>query len=197
VEQRLEKIFEELNVPRETFLKLQDYVALLLKWNRAINLVSANDIDSIWEKHILISAELIKYIENKNIKIVDLGSGSGIPGIVLSIMGIQHMVLVESCAKKASFLLQASQISNNKVEIINGRIEDQNISCDIITSRALASVDKLIDFTKYVNFHDSMLLIKGSNVMEEIDSLKMRNFSFNVISSLYIQGSNIVQIKKI
>jgi 16S rRNA (guanine527-N7)-methyltransferase len=191
---KLEKAFEELGVSHATFLKLQEYVALLQKWNKSINLVSNNDIEDIWEKHILISAELIKYIPNKDITLVDLGSGSGIPGIILSIMGIKEVVLIEANAKKASFLLQASQISDFAVRVINQRIEDQKIICDVITSRALASIDKLLDFTKFIEFSKFMLLIKGNNAEQEINFSK--NFKFDILNSSYSQSSSIVLVRK-
>jgi 16S rRNA (guanine527-N7)-methyltransferase len=194
-----EKLYEyfskELNVSRETFIKLQEYVNLLIKWNNSINLISNNDIEDIWTKHILISAELIKYIPNRDIKIVDLGSGSGVPGIILSIMGVKEVVLIEANAKKASFLLQAAQISNGVVKVVNDRIENQQISCDIITSRALASVEKLLEFTKYVDFTDSMILIKGAKVSEEIKLSK--NFKFDILDSNYNQNSSVVLVKKL
>ena len=193
--QSIAKIFsEEFGVSRETFAKLQEYVNLIIKWNKAINLISSNDIEDIWQKHILISAELMLHIPNKDIRIVDLGSGSGIPGMVLSIMGIKEMVLVESNNKKAAFLLQAAQISDFQVRVVNERIEKQQLECDIITSRALASTDKLISFTKYVHFNDSMILIKGVDIEDETNGLD--GYELESISSRYSESTTIVKIKK-
>jgi 16S rRNA (guanine527-N7)-methyltransferase len=196
----IQKLLEDLNVPRETFLKLEEYVFLLEKWNKSINLVSAGDIDNIWQKHILICAELMDYISDLDIKVIDLGSGSGLPGMVLSIMGIRQVVLIESNAKKASFLLQASKISNNIVQVISDRIENQQLDCDIIVSRALASTEKLLSFTKHVDFKDAMLLIKGPEVEKEIPLEKnpfLHKFSFDISASKYNKSSNIVVVKKI
>ena len=190
----LENFLSDFNVPRETILKLQQYVELLLKWNKSINLISAFETDYIWQKHILICAELIKYIDDKNIKIIDLGSGAGLPSVVLSIMGIKHVVAVEANSKKASFLLQAGQISGHKFEIINERIENLQLNCDIVTCRALAEVDQLLNFTKYVDFSNSMLLIKGSEVKDEISISKQ--FNFDIVESKYSSSSSIVIIKK-
>jgi 16S rRNA (guanine527-N7)-methyltransferase len=193
--QSILKIFsDEFGVSRETLTKLQEYVNLLTKWNKVINLVSSNDIEDIWQKHILISAELMLHIPNKDIKIIDLGSGSGIPGMVLSIMGIKEMVLVESNSKKAAFLLQASQISDYKVRVINDRIEKQQLECDIITSRALASTEKLISFTKHVHFNDSMILIKGADIEDETSGLD--GYELEQITSRYSDNTTIVKIKK-
>jgi 16S rRNA (guanine527-N7)-methyltransferase len=190
----VEDFLSDLNVPRETFLRLESYVALLLKWNKAINLISANETDLIWQKHIIICAELMQYIENKNVKIVDLGSGGGLPSVVLSIMGINHVVAVESNSKKAAFLLQAAQLSNHKFEVINQRIEKVQLDCDIITSRALASVTQLLEFTQYVNFTHSMLLIKGADVKSEINVSKQ--FNFAIVDSKYSSQSSIVIVRK-
>ncbi len=196
----IQKLLEDLNVPRETFLKLEEYVFLLEKWNKSINLVSAGDIENIWQKHILICAELMDYISDPDIKVIDLGSGSGLPGMVLSIMGVRQVVLIESNAKKASFLLQASKISDNIVQVISDRIENQQLDCDIIVSRALASTEKLLSFTRHVDFKDAMLLIKGPEVEKEIPLEKnpfLHKFSFNISASKYNKSSNIVVVKKI
>lgn len=188
-----QKLSQDLNVPRETISRLEEYIALLIKWNQTINLVSKNDINDIWSKHIILCAELIKYIDNKEITLVDLGSGSGLPGIILSILGVQKVTLIESNSKKTAFLLQASKISNFPVQIINDRIEKQKIQCDIITSRAFASTIQLLECTKYVKFKKFMLLLKGPEVASEIPNSK--NFSFQIEQSRYNPLSNIVLVR--
>jgi len=192
VRKEIEKLLYELNVPRETFFKLEEYVSLLVKWNKTINLISKNDIQDIWTKHIMICAEIIRYIKDKNITLVDLGSGSGLPGIILSILGVRKTILIESNTKKAAFLLQATRISNFSVEIINDRIQRQQIQCDIVTSRALASINTLLEYRKYVKFKKFMLLIKGLNPHLEIPTTS--KFSFQVFPSKYNSSSNIVII---
>jgi len=188
-----QKLSQDLNVSRETILKLEEYVELLIKWNQKINLISKNDIPDIWNKHIILCAEVIKYIDNKDIKLVDLGSGGGFPGIILSILGMPNVTLIESNSKKTAFLLQASKISNFSVRIINDRIEKQQIECDIITSRAFASINQLLECTKYVRFKKFMLLLKGPEVAKEIPNTK--DFSFQIKQSRYNPLSNIVLVK--
>jgi len=188
-----QKLSQDLNVSRETILKLEEYVELLIKWNQKINLISKNDIPDIWNKHIILCAEVIKYIDNKDIKSVDLGSGGGFPGIILSILGMPNVTLIESNSKKTAFLLQASKISNFSVRIINDRIEKQQIECDIITSRAFASINQLLECTKYVRFKKFMLLLKGPEVAKEIPNTK--DFSFQIKQSRYNPLSNIVLVK--
>lgn len=188
-----QKLSQDLNVSRETISKLEKYVGLLTKWNQKINLVSKNDISDIWSKHIILCAELIKYIDDKFITLVDLGSGSGLPGIILSILGVQNVILVESNSRKAAFLLQASKISNFPVRIINDRIEEQKIECDIITSRAFASIAHILEYERCVKFTKFMLLLKGPEVASEIPST--RDFNFQIEQSSYNPLSNIVLVR--
>jgi len=188
-----QKLSQDLNVSRETISKLEEYIALLIKWNEKINLISKNDISDIWNKHIILCAELIKYINNQDVILVDLGSGAGFPGIILSILGMQNVTLIESNSKKTAFLLQASKISNFPVRIINDRIEKQQIECDIITSRAFASINQLLECAKYVRFKKFMLLLKGPEVANEIPNAK--DFSFQIEQSRYNPLSRIVLVK--
>src|SRR5690606_9447814 len=124
---------------RETLQRLKEYQALLLKWNKAINLISKSTEENCWERHILDSLQLLNYIQDKDIHLVDIGSGAGLPGIVLSIAGVRRVTIVESDQRKCSFLLQASKLSSNKIEIVNDRIENlKGLSCDILTARAFA-----------------------------------------------------------
>ena len=190
-----EEIKSALNVSRETLDKLQAYVNLIVKWNKSINLVSASDLDNIWEKHILLCAELMQYIPNIKAKVIDLGSGGGLPGIVLSIMGLKDITLIEANSKKASFLLQAGQISNNTVNVVNDRIENLHFFCDIVTSRALASVDKLIAMNRYIAFDDKMILMKGPTIEKELSFHPELNFA--IINSRHNTNSNIVIIEKL
>ena len=97
---------DNLNVSREVNHALLNYQNLLLKWNKAINLISRNSEKDIWERHILDSLQLLKYIDFSDI-IIDIGSGGGFPGIVLSICGVKNTVVIESDKKKSVFLQES------------------------------------------------------------------------------------------
>ena len=111
----MNKIYEL--VSREVYEKLIKYCELLCKWNNAINLISSKTIDDILERHVLDSLQLLKFIKNKNISIIDIGSGAGFPAIILSIAGVSDVTLIESDSRKAAFLLQASELASGKVRI--------------------------------------------------------------------------------
>src|SRR5690349_5783342 len=92
----------ELNdVPRET---LDRFAALLLRWNRTVNLISAKDEALIWERHIADSLQLVRLMVPRPDRAIDLGSGAGFPGLILAIATGVHFDLVEADKRKAAFL---------------------------------------------------------------------------------------------
>ena len=97
---------KSVNVSRETLAKFQLYAELLKHWQKKINLIGSNTTDSLWERHFLDSAQLMRCIP-KNLEsgpVYDIGSGAGFPGLVLAIMGLKHMHLVDSDSRKCVFL---------------------------------------------------------------------------------------------
>ncbi len=96
------------NVSRETFLKLEQFINLLLKWNKAINLISkSHDMpEDIWNRHILDSAQLAQYIPQDAKTITDFGSGGGFPGLILAILADWQVHLIESDGRKCAFLAE-------------------------------------------------------------------------------------------
>lgn len=156
------------NISRETIELLEQYQELVLKWNRTINLVSKESSKEFWLRHIVDSLQLLKYIDDQDISLIDVGSGAGLPGIVLSIAGIRDVTLIESDERKCTFLLQASKISPNKVTILNKRVEDVYLECDILTCRAFASLEKIFIYTKNIKIKDKYLLLKGENYLQEL-----------------------------
>lgn len=186
------------NIPRETIEALKKYQSLVLKWNKAINLVSCNTEIEFWTRHILDSLQLIKYIKNLNSHIVDIGSGAGLPGIVLSIAGVKNVTLIESDERKVAFLLQATKCSNNKINIINDRIENIVLECDILTSRAFASLEKIFAYTKNIVVKDKYLLLKGQGYQEEIDNVKKKWLFYHLTyDSMTSNNSKIIEISNL
>lgn len=186
------------NVPREILDALEKYQSLTLKWNKTINLVSCNTEHEFWVRHILDSLQLMKYINNQNIHLIDVGSGGGFPGIVLSIAGIKNVTLVESNVRKSIFLLQASKISTNKVNVVNQRIENVKLDCDILTSRACAQLEKIFVYTQHINVRNKYLLFKGKQYQKEIEIAKKRwSFCHSVYDSETSNNSKILEISNI
>ena len=159
---------------------LEQYVALIKKWQKAVNLVSNKEINTLWERHILDSAQLFFEIKSGN-TLVDLGSGGGFPAIVIAILNkklngpLKRIVLIESDNKKTIFLKEVSRILDLNLDVLNERIEDiTNVKADIITSRALGSVSLLLDLGRsFYNKNTQYILLKGVSVDDELKKLNI------------------------
>lgn len=187
------------NVSRETFSLLEDFINLLLKWNKSINLVSKSHStpNDIWERHILDSIQLKTYIPKDTKVITDFGSGGGFPGMILALMGDWDVHLVESDQRKCAFLLEASRVLSRKVMIHNDRIEDISPwESDVLTARALAPLDKLLELTS--KFHATSqlcLFLKGQNVVEEINNTSTSwDLNYEIYPSLTSEDGRILRI---
>ena len=193
------------NVSRETLQKIADFVDLLLLWNKKLNLISKNTVADIYDRHILDSLQLMQYIGSREQKILDLGTGAGLPGMVLHIAGYRNMTLVESIKKKCLFLSEVKERLALTTEIINARIEDlKPMKCDIITARAVAPLDKLLGLIyAHCNKNSKILFLKGRNYRAEIENAQ-NLWSFNYKSyksitsdeSVILEITNVAKIKK-
>ena len=145
-----EEVFRRFDVSRESQARLKLYADLLRKWQAQINLVSSDTIPLLWERHIADSLQLRTYIGTGEKTIVDLGSGAGLPGLVLALAYPEYRVtLIESNGKKAAFLKEAARRSEISVQIIQSRVEHVDSepfrSADpVITSRAVAPLHRLL-----------------------------------------------------
>jgi 16S rRNA (guanine527-N7)-methyltransferase len=166
----LSAAFAGLDVSRETSDRLAAYVALLRKWNPAINLVSARSLDDIWRRHILDSAQLIALIPSGTDRVVDLGSGGGLPAIVLSCFGRFTVHMVESDRRKAVFLGHAVQALGLDARVHAARIDAAPaMVADIVTARALAPVADLLDHAgRFLAEQTQCLFLKSLDVASEL-----------------------------
>jgi len=138
-----------LDVSRETMDRLKAYVDLLVSWNRRINLVSRNTIGDIWRRHILDTAQLYPHIQTQARILIDLGSGAGLPGVVLGIFGVPELHLVEADNRKVAFLKEALRVSGTKGQVHAARIDRvKPIAADVITARALAPLPELLTLSQ-------------------------------------------------
>jgi 16S rRNA (guanine527-N7)-methyltransferase len=132
-------------VSRETLERLELFAALLLAWNRKINLISHADEPSIFERHIADSLQLASLIQHQADRALDVGSGGGFPGIILAIATNIPFTLVESDVRKCAFLREAARVTGAPATIVNARIEAANLpTYPLITARALAPLPRLL-----------------------------------------------------
>ncbi len=162
---------EKTGVDDQTLKRLSVYGDKLCKWQKRINLVGNSTIADLWRRHMLDSAQLFPYLSEINGNIIDLGSGAGFPGLVLSIMGIKNIHLVDSDSRKATFMREVIRETGSTAKVFNGRIEEMEVkgAVSAITSRACASVDKLLILSDNLRSKETIcLFLKGRKVEEEL-----------------------------
>ena len=180
-----------LNVSRETLLQFEAYLALLGKWQRRINLVANSTMVDVWQRHILDSAQLIKFYPPNTKKILDVGSGAGFPGLVLAIMGNVEVDLVESDQRKAIFLSTVIRSLGLPAKVHNQRIETlPNLAPDVITARALAPVSKLMKLIENQVSTDTVcLFLKSASVGDELTELQTYS-TMRAVNHPSLSGAN-------
>ena len=189
-------------VSRETLADLDRYAALLLQWQKSINLVSASTLPDIWSRHFMDSWQLLSLMPEA-LHWTDLGSGAGFPGAVIAI-ALKHRVgakvsMIESNGKKAAFLQTVVRETKSPATIITGRIEHKlagSGTIDVITARALAPLVQLIEWSEpHLNTGATGLFSKGRDVDNELrDAAIYWDMDYTIIPSLVESGSCIVKI---
>jgi 16S rRNA (guanine527-N7)-methyltransferase len=165
-----EAFAEAANVSRETLARFEAYADLLTRWQKKINLVSDSTLKDLWQRHFLDSAQIFDLASEPRNSWLDLGSGAGFPGLVLSLLGADPLTLVESDSRKAAFLAEAARVAGAKPKIVNRRIEAlEPWPVDIITARAFVPLSRLLDLSKaFITPSTSLLLLKGQDVEAEL-----------------------------
>ena len=200
----MEKCLKMMNsfiINEEQQRQLENYIKLLLEWNNKINLIGKSTIDDLWNRHIVDSAQLMKFLseeELKNCKCADFGTGAGFPGIVLSILGVKNMTLIEKSIQKCNFLKEAVKFSGNKIDILNKNINDvKTKKFDVIFSRALASLNELLFIVKpFVKNNTKCIFLKGKKIEEElVEAKKHHNFEYELFDSETSEEGRVVIVK--
>ena len=202
-----DKFCAHVTVSRETYKKLCLFHETLIKWQNSINLISNSSIKNIWERHFLDSAQLYTFIRGVDGNIMDFGSGAGFPGMVLAIMGKKNIHLVESDYKKCVFLKEIAMLTETDITIHNCKIEDLGfINVDLITSRALAPLTKLITYVEiFINkslekktIFPKLLFLKGKSYYTEVlEASKNKKFFLKEYPSITDRQGKILYIKKV
>lgn len=181
--------------------RLQRYAELLTRWNPAINLVSPATLPDLWSRHIADSVQLAELAPSDG-KWLDIGSGGGLPGLVVAICRPRLAVtLLDSDARKAAFLRTCvRELSLDNTRVVTARIEKHRpAAADHVSARALAPLPKLM---AYVNQHLSpegtAWLMKGETWREEVDLVKKSwQFDLTVHPSQTHEGAAILQMTNI
>jgi|TARA_B100000282_G_scaffold173312_1_gene125697 16S rRNA (guanine527-N7)-methyltransferase len=192
------KVFLDLyDVSRETMEKLSIYEKLIIEGQKKFNLIGKSTLGSIWLRHFADSAKLLKILkevyqnsEGKVLNLLDVGSGAGFPGVVLSIMTNAEKIpikvaLADSNRKKSLFLKSIKKELGVSYTVVNKRSENINQKFEIITARAVTSVKTFLDLNHNLIKKESILvLFKGRTWKEEVkESKKKWKFELNVVKN--------------
>jgi len=198
-------ILDKFNVPRETFLELDKYIELILEKNKEINLISPKTTNNLKNRHIIDCAQVIDLIDINSKICTDIGSGAGLPGIVLSIIlkgkkTAMKMNLYEKSYHKSSFLRSVSKKLKLDSEIFQEDIfKKKNLVSGSILARAFKPLPVILElveknFEKYTN----LIVFMGKNGKQLLEeAFKEWEFEYKERKSLTSDDSFLLNIKNI
>jgi len=153
--------------------QLETYVSLLRQWQKTYNLISSSTLDDIWVRHILDCAQLVPHIKS-HVKVLDIGSGAGLPAVVLAILSEAEITACERLGKRVQFLRHVSREANlkEKLHVVQSDVLKLEGAFDIITARAVADLSMLFELSLHLAHEDTQwLLLKGQDYKNEIAAL--------------------------
>ena len=183
--------FTDLSIDKLKMLEIE-----LLKANRKHNFISKSTESHIWSRHILDSAQLVKYINFNKGSLSDLGSGGGFPGLVLAIFNQNfnfHVKLYEKSPIKREFLDEMIGKLKIKASLFSN-VFDEKIESDYIVSRAFKKLDKIIQVSREIaKKPHKLVILKGQNAQEEaIKAFKNYKYSYKLEKSMTEEKSKIL-----
>ena len=193
----------ELDVSRETLDALKYFEDLVVLWNPAINLISNSSVSDLWSRHIVDSAQLFLFTLPDEGLWLDVGSGGGFPGIVVSIVAKElapslRVVLVESDNRKCVFLRTVIRELGLSVKVINDRIENVKLDNVVyLSARALRNLNSLLFIVENNVSRETVCVFpKGRSYKRElVESQKNWKFDFNLIDSNTSEDSKVIVLK--
>ena len=177
--------------------KFLEYKKLLLEANQKMNLVGRSTIDDFDQRHFLDCIQIHKYMNEKNNLTIDLGTGAGLPGVLLSIIGYKNLHLVEKSPKKSAFLESCKLRLGLDFTIHNRPLADVSLSnAHYIVARAFAPISKILNLTKQmVTNQTQYVLLKGRSYLEELKSISSKSFSWKDFPSITSDESRIIVLQ--
>lgn len=167
-------LLDRFNVSRESRPKIETYVKLLLTWQQRINLIGPATVSTVWERHVCDALQLVSLLPPGTQSIAELGSGAGIPGLLLAMATGLEAHLYESNGKKCAFLREAARQTGTRAVIHNIRLETLKSKKDLpavqcVVARALAPLPLLLEYAEpFLSKGAVGLFHKGQDVDAEL-----------------------------
>jgi len=193
-------------VSRETITSLKKYEDLLVKANKSLNLVGNSTINQIWIRHFLDSVQVIDFVDKNDQNLVDLGSGAGLPGLVLAITAKDRKLtfkvkLIEKSPKKVKFLKNTVRALNLNVEVLQQNILDEQIKFfeDVFVTRAFKPLKTILQLihNKANNWKKIFIFLGKTGKNELLQASKSWDIEYKQRVSVTSNDSTVVEINKI
>ena len=187
---------KSLNFSDHSIEKLKKFTNLVLKENQNYNLISKSTESQIWHRHILDSAQLVKFIDFNVSSMADLGTGAGFPDLVVEIFNKNkafHVKLYEKSPVKRRFLKAVIKELSLNAEVL-GDVRDEVIDSEIIICRAFKKLDQIIQVSREIaKKPHKLMILKGQNAQKEIkNSFKTKKYPYKLESSMTNKDSKII-----
>ena len=189
---------KDLNFTDQSIEKLKEFTKLVLKENKNHNLISKSTENHIWVRHVLDSAQLVKFIDFSCNSLADLGAGAGFPGLVVEIFNKNkafHVKLFEKSPVKRQFLMKVITKLRLNAEVL-GDVRNERLDTDIIICRAFKKLDQVIQVSREIaKKPHKLIILKGQNAQEEINkSFKNKKYPYKLEKSITEIDSKIILI---
>lgn len=176
------KYLEELNIypTEDQLIKLDKFYHLLIEWNEKINLTRITEEKDVYLKHFYDSLTITKEIDLSKVNtLCDVGTGAGFPGIVLKIMYPNlKVILIDSLLKRVNYLNEIiKELELTDINVIHTRGEDYKDKFDVVTSRAVANIEKLVTFTMHLVDKNGVFIAMKGNIDNELTISVEKNIS--------------------
>ena len=194
----IEILKNELGFSDSSIKKLKKFHNYLLEYNKRYNLISKNTEKSIWIRHILDSAQIIKFIDtSKDLNIVDFGSGAGFPGLIIALYNENvrfHVKLYEKSPVKRAFLSNIKKELDIKDIDIENDVYGKEIVADVIVCRAFKKLEEILKISREtVKKPHKLIILKGKNAQSEINNVSLgSNYSYKLEKSITDHDSKII-----
>ncbi len=197
-------LLNQLNFSQDALYKLDVFCSEVINYNQKFNLISKSTVNNIWERHILDSAQLVKFINfDDGLSLSDLGTGAGFPGIVIAIYNKNikfHVKLYDKSRVKTKFLESLCKKLNIKANIFENNYQNHQIDSYYVVSRAFKKLEEHIRISReIIKVNHKLIILKGRSAEEEIKKLnKDINYSYRLEKSITSPDSKIVivEVKK-
>ena len=189
-------LLNQLSFSSKNISDLKIFKNELLKANKKHNFISKNTETIVWHRHILDSAQLVKFIDFSKGSLSDLGSGAGFPGLILALFNKNknfHVKLYEKSPVKRAFLREISDRLSLKIEIL-GNIYNETIDTDYIVSRAFKKLESIIQVSREIaKKSHKLIILKGQNAQEDLKkAFNKEKYDYKLENSITNEKSKII-----